>query len=215
MSNIGSVFNTAFAPLVSIVGDIITWLQDLSCKLSTGFNNIGTGIGNMWQSINDGFVNVGTGISNIWQSVKDGFLSVGTGIANMWESIKGLPALITDGIKSLFIPTNEGHQANSELIKNAINSKFLFIENFKTALGNLNAIPTQMNIPIKWGSFETNLSLAWYEPHRIKIKSGISTIFFVATALSIFHMISGAFGLGLGRYVSSGVNEDNKGVNKR
>ncbi len=164
------MFNTAFAPLVSIVGDIITWLQDLSSKLANGFTNVINGI-------TTGFTNL---ISDI-----------GTGFTNVLNWFADFPTMLGDLLKLIYIPSEDFFSNQFDLIKSALQNK-LSVDSFTGVMDSIKSASAgeMPNIEVTiMGHTATIINFDYFRNVKSTINSWIRGFMFVLLILYNYNMV--------------------------
>lgn len=94
-------------------------------------------------------------------------------------------------------------------MQNSFESKFDFIEGFKTAFSVFgNTQGQSLNYEFDFLGAHYQIDFLWYEPYRLSIRSGVGALFYVMAGLKVLSNFLHAFGVELGKASDSSVSGD-------
>lgn len=126
----------------------------------------------------------------MWDTIVNGFKDILDWFANF-------PTMLGDFFDYWFNPNSEQLEGKFD-VGAKFDDKFVFVHQFKNAINNLNSTGKPLQLPVvEVFGYKIDVNAKLFEPYAPKIRAGISTLFWVLCALSIWRMISGVFNIGV------------------
>lgn len=131
-------------------------------------------------------------LGDLLTSIKDGFKAI-------IDWFKDFHTMLGKLFDKWFNPNSDQLEGEFDL-KDKLAEKLKFIDQFKTSISSIQQSGQVLQLPIiQFGSWKIDINGKFFEAAVPKIRSGLSTLFWVMYFLCCFRMISGVFNIGVGK----------------
>ena len=170
----------------SILTSIKTALEDFKSTVSTLLNNIK-------KSVDTGFENVKTYFAGLFTRLNNFNDSINTKLDEILSEIR-------QDVDYNFNPNSEQLEGSfGESLQDDIKNKYPFSDDIYNSVSSINGdyggISISHTVSIGSFKFPININGEWYEPYRVKVKSLLSVLFQILTALAIIRLLYGIFNI--------------------
>lgn len=170
----------------SILTSIKTALEDFKSTVSTLLNNIKNSVDTDFENVKTYFAGLFTRLNNFNDSIN--------------AKLDEILAEIRQDVDYNLNPNSEQLEGSfGESLQTELKNKYPFSDDIYNSVSSINGDYGGISIShtVTIGSFKVpiNINGEWYEPYRVKIKSLLSVLFQILTALAIIRLLYGVFNI--------------------